>query len=60
MKLLKDAIKQCIKLASEMLCESISFPALGAGCIFGFPIQVVCLAIYSAVEEYVMNTVDSS
>ena len=43
-----------------MVCESISFPALGAGCIFGFPISVVCLAIYSAMEEFVMNTLDSS
>ena len=43
-----------------MLCESISFPALGAGSIFGFPMQVVCLAIYSAMEEFVMNTVDSA
>ena len=43
-----------------MLCESIAFPAIGAGKIFGFPMQVVCLAIYSVLEEFVMNTVDNS
>jgi O-acetyl-ADP-ribose deacetylase (regulator of RNase III) len=38
-----------------MLCESISFPALGTGSVFGFPLSVMAPAFFSALEEYVMN-----
>ncbi len=48
---LEQAVTGSLRVADELKCESIAFPAISTG-IFGFPKDRAAGIIYSAIEEY--------
>jgi O-acetyl-ADP-ribose deacetylase (regulator of RNase III) len=50
-KKLNDAITGSLRLADELQCTSIAFPAISTG-IFGFPKDRAAKTIFSAIENY--------
>ncbi|MCC6300714.1 MAG: macro domain-containing protein [Anaerolineales bacterium] len=50
-KKLSDALTGSLRVADELKCESIAFPAISTG-IFGFPKDRAAGIIFSAIENY--------
>ena len=51
---LKQAVTGSLRVADELKCELIAFPAISTG-IFGFPKDRAAGIIYSAIENYFRN-----
>ena len=58
-KKLSDAIAGSLRVADELKCKSISLPAISTG-IFGFPKDRAAKIIFSAIETYFSEVIDSS
>lgn len=50
-KKLSDAVTGSLRVADELKCASIAFPAISTG-IFGFPKERAAKVIFKAIEEY--------
>ena len=53
-KKLSDAVAGSLRVADELKCASIAFPAISTG-IFGFPKERAAKVIFKAIEEYFSN-----
>ena len=58
-KKLSDAVTGSLRVADELKCKSISMPAISTG-IFGFPKDRAAKIIFSAIEAYFSEVIDSS
>jgi putative ATPase len=52
-------VKGSLRTADELLCESISMPAISTG-IFGFPKERAADILISSIEQYFSNAKKSS
>ncbi|XP_076461058.1 uncharacterized protein LOC143293737 [Babylonia areolata] len=50
-KVVKDAVKKCLKMADKLKLNSIGFPALGTGTL-AYPAAVVAKALYEVTLDY--------
>ncbi len=50
-KKLSEAVTGCLRVADELECESIAFPAISTG-IFGFPKERAAKIIFKTIEDY--------
>ncbi|GIK09149.1 MAG: hypothetical protein JETCAE02_12210 [Anaerolineaceae bacterium] len=53
---LADAVTGSLRVADELKCESIAFPAISTG-IFGFPKERAAKVIFKAMEDYFSSNV---
>ena len=53
-KLLYSTIYNCLIIAKELNCKSISIPAVSSG-IYGFPKELCASIIFDAVEDFICN-----
>jgi len=52
---LAQAVSGALRLADELKCKSIAFPAISTG-IFGFPKMRAAKIIFKTIEEYFLST----
>jgi len=55
---LESAVTGCLRVANELKCSSIAFPAISTG-IFGFPKDRAAEIIFSAIEKYFESNTSS-